>query len=241
VGVEIRESPVSDDEFEDMQAFVHDYLAASVENEDEGGRMRWYPWHSAEYRFNHIMNVVEVATAIAEREGANVDVTRVAALFHDIAKLEAEQDVHAEEGAHIAREYLSTHCEYPQSFIDEVCAAVRDHSYQGDLTDLPLETRCLIEADLLDKVGANGTALMLLRMGYESRTHMDASEMVGRVLERGRDAADRVESDTAESLVAQRLKRVRWFKEWLQSEVALMGGSDAEMSPGMEKELQSED
>jgi len=241
VGVEIRESPVSDDEFEDMQAFVHDYLAASVENENEGGRMRWYPWHSAEYRFNHIMNVVEVATEIAEREGANVDVTRVAALFHDIAKLEAEQDVHAEEGARIAREYLSTHCEYPQSFIDEVCAAVQDHSYQGDLTDLPLETRCLIEADLLDKVGANGTALMLLRMGYESRTHMDASEMVGRVLERGHDAAERVESDTAESLLTQRLKRVRWFREWLQSEVALMGESDAEMSPGMEKELHSED
>jgi uncharacterized protein len=241
VGVEIRESPVSDAEFEEMKAFVHDYLEASVENEEEGGRMRWYPWHSAEYRFNHIMNVVEVATEIANQEGANVDVTRVAALFHDIAKLEAEQDVHAEAGARIAREYLTTHCEYPQSFVDEVCVAVRNHSYQGDLDDLPLETQCLIEADLLDKVGANGTALMLLRMGYESRTHMDAAEMVGRVLERGDDAAERVESDAAESLVHQRLKRVRWFKEWLEGEVARMGDSEAEMSPGMEKELQAED
>jgi uncharacterized protein len=119
--------------------------------------------------------------------------------------------------------------------------AVRNHSYQGDLDDLPLETQCLIEADLLDKVGANGTALMLLRMGYESRTHMDAAEMVGRVLERGDDAAERVESDAAESLVHQRLKRVRWFKEWLEGEVARMGDSEAEMSPGMEKELQAED
>ncbi|MFB6082689.1 MAG: HD domain-containing protein [Halorientalis sp.] len=240
MGVEIRESPVSDAEFEAMQAFVHDYLEASVASEDEGGRMRWYPWHSAAYRFNHIMNVVELATDIAREEGANVDVTRVAALFHDIAKLEADQDVHAEEGARITREYLTTHCDYPQSFVDEVCAAVRDHSYQGPLTDLPLETQCLIEADLLDKVGANGTALMLLRMGYESRTHMDAAEMVGRVLERGRDAADRVESDTAESVVHQRLKRVKWFKEWLESEVAMMGDSDAELSPGMEKELDDE-
>ncbi|WP_335999541.1 HD domain-containing protein [Halorientalis halophila] len=237
MGVEIRESPVSEAEFEEMQVFVHDYLEASVVSEEEGGRMRWYPWHSAAYRFNHIMNVVELAADIAREEGANVDVTRVAALFHDIAKLEAEQDVHAEEGARIAREYLTAHCDYPQSFVDEVCAAVRDHSYQGPLSDLPLETQCLIEADLLDKVGANGTALMLLRMGYESRTHMDSAEMVGRVLERGRDAADRVESDTAESLVHQRLKRVVWFKEWLESEVAMMGDSDAELSPGMEKEL----
>jgi len=219
MGVEIRESPVSDEAFEEMKAFVHDYLAASVENEDGGGRMRWYPWHSAEYRFNHIRNVVDLAVEIAEKEGANVDVTRVAALFHDIAKLDAEQDVHAEEGARVAREYLETRGEYPPSFVDAVCDAVRNHSFQGDLDDVSLESRCLMEADLLDKVGANGTALMLLRMGYEARTHMDAAEMVGRVLERGEDAIERIESDTAESIAHQRLKRVRWFREWLEGEV----------------------
>jgi len=229
VGVEIRESPVSDSEFEEMKAFVHDYLAASVENEDDGGRMRWYPWHSAEYRFNHILNVVELAEEIARAEGANADVTRVAALFHDIAKLEVDQDLHAEEGARIAREYLQSHGDYPQSFVEEVCAAVERHSYQGDLDDLPLETRCLIEADVLDKVGANGAALMLLRMGYESRDHVDAAEMVGRVLERGRDARDRIESDTAESIAHRRLKRVKWFREWLETEVSIV---DLEDGPG---------
>ncbi|MFC6836215.1 HD domain-containing protein [Halomarina ordinaria] len=222
MGVEIRESPVADEEFEAMKQFVHDYLAASVESEETGGRMRWYPWHSAEYRFNHILNVVDLATTIAEREGANPDVVRVAALFHDISKLEADQDVHAEEGARVAREYLTARGDFPESFVEEVCAAIRDHSYQGPLTDLPLETRCLVEADLLDKVGANGTALMLLRMGYEARTHMDASGMVARVLERGEDAVLRIESDTAESIAHERLKRVRWFREWLEGEVSEM-------------------
>jgi uncharacterized protein len=220
VGVEIRESPVSDEEFAEMKAFVHDYLSASVENEDDGGRMRWYPWHSAGYRYNHILNVVDLAEEIAREEGANVDVTRVAALFHDIAKLEVDQDLHAEEGARIAREFLESRGDYPDSFVDEVCAAVREHSYQGDLSDLPLETRCLVEADLLDKVGANGMALMILRMGYESRTHMDTAEMVGRVLERGKDARERVQSDAAEAVVHRRLKRVKWFREWLEAEVA---------------------
>jgi uncharacterized protein len=226
MGVEIRENPVSDEQFEEMKQFVHDYLAASVENEEEGGRMRWYPWHSAEYRFNHILNVTELATEIAEKEGANADVTRVAALFHDIAKLEADQDVHAEEGARVAREFLESHGDYPPSFVDQVCQAVRDHSYQGDLDDVPLEARCLMEADLLDKVGANGTTLMLLRMGYEARTHMDANEMVGRVLQRGEDAVSRVVSDTAESIAHQRIKRVKWFKEWLEGEISDMDEID---------------
>ena len=228
MGVEIKESPVTDTEFEEMKGFVREYLAASVENEDGGGRMRWYPWHSADYRFNHILNVVELAAHIAEREGADVDVTRVAALFHDIAKLDADQDVHASEGARVAREYLSTHGDFPPSFVDQVCKAISEHSFQGDLAELPMETRCLIEADLLDKVGANGTALMLLRMGYEARTHMDAAEMVQRVLDRGLDAVERVESDTAESIAHQRLKRVKWFREWLEAEVPEMTVEDEE-------------
>ena len=69
-------------------------------------------------------------------------------------------------------------------------------------------------------MGANGAALMLLRMGYESRTHMDAAEMVGRVIERGQEAKERVRSQTAMDIAYRRLKRVRWFQEWLEAEVA---------------------
>ncbi|GAA0199070.1 HD domain-containing protein [Haladaptatus pallidirubidus] len=222
MGVEIKGSPVSEQEFEEMKAFVYEYLSASVKNEEGGGRMRWYPWHSADYRFNHILNVVSLSETIAEREGADVDVARVAALFHDIAKLDADQEVHAEEGARVAREYLESRGEFPESFVDEVCKAVEDHSFQGDLSRLSKEAQCLIEADMLDKVGANGTALMLLRMGYEARTHMAAAEMVDRVLERGKDAASRVQSDTANDIAHRRLKRVKWFREWLEEEVPEM-------------------
>ncbi len=220
MGVEIRESPVSDEEYAEMEQFVRDYLAASVANETEGGRMRWYPWHSAEYRFNHIRNVVELSGELARKEGANEDITRVAAVFHDIAKLEVDQDIHAEAGARIAREYLETRTDYPASFIDQVCRSIEDHSYQGDVTDVTLETQCLIEADVLDKIGANGAILMLLRMGYEARSHMDAVEMVDRVLERGEEASKRLESQTSQDILHRRLKRTRWLKEWLELEIA---------------------
>ncbi len=222
MGVEIKETEVSDEDFEGMEQFVRDYLAASVESEDDGGRMRWYPWHSAAYRFNHILNVVDLGAEISESEGADVDVVRVAAVFHDVAKLEVDQDVHAEAGARVAREYLRSRGNYPESFIEEVCGTVVDHSYTGDLADVPLESRCLIEADVLDKVGANGAVLMLLRMGYESRTHMDAAKMVDRVLDRAHDHTDRVVSDTAVSIGHRRIKRVRWLREWLEEEVSRM-------------------
>jgi uncharacterized protein len=226
VGVEIKESGVSEEEFEQMEQFVHDYLQASIEGAGDGGRMRWYPWHSADYRFNHIRNVVALSEEIATSEGADLDVVRVAALFHDIAKLEAPQEEHAAEGARIAREYLERG-DFPPSFIDQVCQSVTDHSYQGPLSDVSLETRSLVEADLLDKIGANGTALILLRMGYESRSHMDSAEMVNRVFERGQEAADRVVSDTAESIAYKRLQRVKWFQEWLEAEVSAIDMTDS--------------
>ena len=108
MGVEFRDRELTAADLEDMKSFVYDYLQASVNNEDEGGRMRWYPWHSADYRYNHTLNVMELAAEIAEAEDADVDIVQVAALFHDVAKLDADQEVHAEEGARVAREYLDT-------------------------------------------------------------------------------------------------------------------------------------
>jgi len=46
--------------------------------------------------------------------------------------------------------------------------------------------------------------------------------MVDRVLQRGKDAAARVESDTANDIAHRRLKRVKWFSEWLLEEVPEM-------------------
>lgn len=222
MGVEIADPGITESDLEDMKTFVREYLQASVKNEEEGGRMRWYPWHSADYRFNHTLNVMSLGEEIAAAEGADIDVVRVAALFHDVAKLDADQDVHAEEGARVAREYLQNRGGYPETFVEEVCRAIERHAFQGELADADPELRSLVEADLLDKVGANGTALILLRMGYEARSHMRAAEMVDRVLERGREAVDRIESDTAESLAHERLKRVKWFRDWLDEEVPAM-------------------
>ena len=219
MGVEVADADITPDTLDEMHTFVYEYLNASVRNEDEGGRMRWYPWHSAEYRYNHILNVMTIAERIAAAEGADVDIVRVAALFHDVAKLDADQEVHAEAGARVARQYLKNRDNHPEPFVERVCTVIEQHTFTGDLRTVSPEAQALIEADILDKVGANGTALMLLRMGYEARTHLDAATMVDRVYERGREAVDRVVSDTAHSIAHERLKRTKWFRDWLLEEV----------------------
>jgi uncharacterized domain HDIG len=226
VGVEIGHPPLTAETTTEIEHFVYQYLSASIQGEDDGGRMRWYPWHSAEYRFAHIQNVVELATAIAEAEGADTAVVHVAALFHDIAKLEVEQDRHAAVGARVARKFLNTREGFTDGFISAVTDRIEQHSYEGPLEAVDPELQTLVEADILDKIGANGTALMLLRMGYEARTHTEAAEMVDLVIDRGEQAAERVVSPTAQALATERLRRVQAMREWLADEVAVVATGD---------------
>ena len=226
MGVEIGHPSLTPETTTEIERFVHQYLSASIRGEDDGGRMRWYPWHSAAYRFAHIQNVVKLATEIAAAEGADVAVVHIAALFHDVAKLEVEQDRHAAAGARVARKFLETRDGFDASFIETVATLIERHSYEGPLEEVNPELRSLIEADILDKIGANGTALMLLRMGYEARTHTEAAEMVDLVLERGSQAAERVISPTAQDLAADRIDRVRSLREWLADEVATVSSTD---------------
>jgi uncharacterized protein len=60
---------------------------------------------------------------------------------------------------------------------------------------------------------------------------MDAATMIERVLERGKQHAGRVESETANSLAHRRLKRVRWFREWLEDEVTEMELDESDVHP----------
>jgi uncharacterized protein len=60
---------------------------------------------------------------------------------------------------------------------------------------------------------------------------MEAASMVQRVLKRGVSGVERLESDTANSLAHRRLKRVKWFKEWLEEEVAEMEADLPEEPP----------
>ena len=97
MSVKSEQIEVSSHDFEQMKEFVYKQLISSTEHDADGNRMRWYPWHSADYRFIHTLNVVSISTKIAQKEGANIDRVRISALFHDMAKFSSPQKTHAQE------------------------------------------------------------------------------------------------------------------------------------------------
>jgi len=202
-------------DFKRMAEYVRDHLHDTVAR--DGDRMRWYPWHSAEYRYRHLIGVVDLAERIAREEGADVDVVRVAGVFHDAAKFEVKQEKHAEEGAWVAQKYLSREG-YPEPFIERVAKAIRDHTTELH-DDMPLESVVLIEADSIDKIGVAGASLMVMRVGYESRSYKEVPEIIERVVSRGQDTVKRLETETGKRIARERTERVKQMKSWFEDEI----------------------
>jgi len=105
-----------------MKAFVREYLTRN-ELETEGPNA----WRrNAAARWAHTLRVLATAQKIARAEGADYDVVTIAAISHDVAKLDSEQDEHAVRGAEIAREYL-VRVGFSGDWIARVCQVIVNH------------------------------------------------------------------------------------------------------------------
>lgn len=115
--------------------------------------------------FDHVLRVTKLATYLAQCEGANVAVVRLAALLHDVP---APQDFHADPTAVRQSHHLAA-ADYAGQLLHErglgtsevanVVHCIKAHRFR-DRTIQPqtLEAQCLYDADKLDAMGAIGVA-----------------------------------------------------------------------------------
>jgi len=124
------------------------------------------------YGWPHVQRVLRLCLKIAELEGGRVDleVLKVAALLHDIAKHVQRINPsinHGAAGAEMAKAFLEK-CGFPKSKIKAVCHAIRAHTHVEEPTSV--EAKILHDADFLDKLGAVGIATIFVKACLTSRT-----------------------------------------------------------------------
>lgn len=108
----------------------------------------------------------------------DVEVLKVAALFHDIARVKEDQDNtgktdHAVLGAEMARKIL-TGIKYKK--INEVLHCIKSHRYRGVYRPSSIEAKILFDADKLDTLGAIGIARSYIIAGrYGQQIHTRAN------------------------------------------------------------------
>jgi uncharacterized protein len=109
---------------------------------------------------SHVERVLRTAEHLAEREGADRDVCRAAALLHELVNLPKNHpdssrsgDLCADESARVLRGAGAA-----EAFVARVAAAIRDHAFSKGVLPDSLEGKILQDADRLDAIGAIGVA-----------------------------------------------------------------------------------
>jgi uncharacterized protein len=122
----------------------------------------------------HIHRVRNLALRLADREGADIFISELAALLHDIADWKFHHG-DTEIGAQRAAQWLQSQ-DVPAEIISPVCAIVASISFKGAGVKpelLSLEGRVVQDADRLDAIGAVGIARTFAYGGHFNRTMHD--------------------------------------------------------------------
>ena len=111
--------------------------------------------------FSHVERVYNTCVKIGKKLNANMKVLKIAALLHDIGRINEKVDSlnrnHAEISAKKAMEFLaSNNFNLAQEDFNNIIHAIRTHSFSKNISPQTLEAIILSDADKLDAIGAIG-------------------------------------------------------------------------------------
>ena len=107
--------------------------------------------------FSHSMRVFRTASHLASAEGADLFISEISALLHDVDDRKLSPDT--SDNLFNARLFLSSYG-VDKATEDKICAVIKQISFKGTDTVVPdtLEGKCVQDADRLDALGAVGIA-----------------------------------------------------------------------------------
>jgi HD superfamily phosphodiesterase len=219
---------MSSSELDRVADFVKGYLYETADSSDQEW-VKSFP-RAAEHRWQHTLNVCANAEQILEGESPNdyaAKIVRFACLLHDVSMFTCDHAIHGQVSADIASEYLQREG-YDPAFTQAVCRAVAEHG--TDLGDLPPEDqgelfswegKVVLEADILDKLGASAIASALLYLGEQGRLNFEVRKAMveGLAYERAEFFKDYFWTETGKRLAHHRFTFFLEFLERLEEEV----------------------
>ncbi|MBN1622708.1 MAG: HD domain-containing protein [Endomicrobiales bacterium] len=118
--------------------------------------------------WEHTERVYSMAVHIGRKEKADLDVVKLAALLHDIARSYEDKSngkiCHAQKGAQISRRILEK-LKVDKEKINSVVHCIQVHRFRKSLRKDSLEAKVLFDADKLDSIGAVGIGRAFLFAG----------------------------------------------------------------------------
>jgi uncharacterized protein len=137
----------------------------------------YYAGAQGSHDLDHVNRVYNNCLKIGTKEGADLDVLKIAAVLHDIGRQKETESqgriCHAEYGAQLAREILAKF-NFDKKVIENVCHAIETHRYRNEKLPQTLEAKVLFDSDKLDSIGTVGIGRAFLFAGeIKAKLHND--------------------------------------------------------------------
>lgn len=123
----------------------------------------WYAASDQVHDFDHVIRVYKLAEVLAEKESADLEIVRAAALLHDAEDASGGDEgrlAHHEAAAAFAGKILAEEG-WPAERIQAVQDCILSHRFRTGSAPETLEAKVLFDADKLDAIGAVGVARAL--------------------------------------------------------------------------------
>lgn len=219
---------LSDEKFRALCHYTQNFLIQTAARSEQEW-LKDFP-RAAAHRWQHTLNVLRNAELILAGEGVSderADVVRAAVILHDISLFVCDHMIHGRVSAEIAEKHLLEQ-EYPHDFVRRVTRAIAEHG--TDLGPLPPEAqgalfswegKVVLEADILDKLGASAITDSLLMLGKRDLLGFQARRELaeGRAMQRASFFKDYIWTGTGKRLAEQRFSFFLHFLEQLAEEV----------------------
>jgi uncharacterized protein len=177
------------------------------------------PLEGTVHSYAHVDRVFRIATFLAKREKADVEVVQIGAILHDIGRTVGEP--HNETGAMIATEILSG-TDYPREKSERVVRTVLHHALPFRDRLETLEEKIVWDADKIDLLGAAGVARVFHWLGKRP-----FETVVKDCFEELRPIYNLLNTPTAKRIAKERYARTMAFLSALKEELSL---KDLDMS-----------
>ena len=176
-------------------------------------------YYSFRDRYNHTLRVLKWAERLQEIEGGDLEVIRIAAILHDVGW--SDEIPHGTVSKQIADEYLSS-IKYDSDKKEKILEAIENHSNRENANGLCLESYIIMDADILDEVGAISILWDAMATMYqENPSYKMAYERIKKFTAEIKRKKDRLKTSAGKKFYEERIKFIDQFLNELEFELNL--------------------